>query len=69
MEALTYWFLFVRNGNVLENTIATGTSKIWLNKLECYGGENELLDCSHTDWGTHNCSHGHVVGIRCVTGM
>ncbi|CAC5367204.1 unnamed protein product [Mytilus coruscus] len=54
------------NGSVLVNTIATGFSKIWLNILACNGGESKLIECSHTDWGTHTCSHGNVVGIRCV---
>lgn len=43
----------------------TGTSRIWLNKLRCNGGETKLCDCSHTDWGKQTCSHGNVVGIRC----
>ncbi|CAC5355808.1 unnamed protein product [Mytilus coruscus] len=54
-----------RNGSVLENTVATGTSRIWLNGLRCNGGETKLIDCLHTYWGIHTCSHGNVVGIRC----
>ncbi|CAC5416879.1 unnamed protein product [Mytilus coruscus] len=57
-----------RNGSVLENTIATGASKIWLNILACNGNESKLIDCSHSDWDTDTCSHGHVVGIRCFEG-
>ncbi|XP_076108905.1 neurotrypsin-like [Mytilus galloprovincialis] len=58
-----------RNGSVLENTIATGTSKIWLNILACDGNESKLMDCSHSDWDTDTCSHGNVVGIRCSEGQ
>lgn len=59
----------VRNGSVLENTIATGTSKIWLYILTCDGNESKLMDCSHSDWDTDTCSHGNVVGIRCSEGQ
>ncbi|XP_071177833.1 scavenger receptor cysteine-rich type 1 protein M160-like [Mytilus edulis] len=58
-----------RNGSVLENTIATGTSKIWLNILACDGNESKLMDCPHSDWDTDTCSHGNVVGIRCSEGQ
>ncbi|VDI12508.1 Hypothetical predicted protein, partial [Mytilus galloprovincialis] len=57
--------LGLRNGSVLQDTVATGTSRIWLNKLRCNGQETKLIDCSHTEWGIHTCSHGNVVGIRC----
>ncbi|XP_052080785.1 scavenger receptor cysteine-rich type 1 protein M130-like [Mytilus californianus] len=57
-----------KNGSVLENTIATGTLRIWLDKLQCNGTETHLHECPHTDWGKHSCIHGNVVGIRCFEG-
>ncbi|XP_063442442.1 neurotrypsin-like [Mytilus trossulus] len=58
-----------RNGNVLENTKTGGNLKVWLSNVRCYGGENKLTDCSHSDWGSHHCSHDKVVGIRCGEGQ
>ncbi|CAC5393919.1 unnamed protein product [Mytilus coruscus] len=57
-----------RNGSVLEKTVTTGTSIVWLNTIKCNGGENTLTDCLHPEWGKHSCSHGNVVGIRCFEG-
>ncbi|CAG2220763.1 unnamed protein product [Mytilus edulis] len=54
---------------VLENTKTGGNLKVWLSNVRCYGGENKLTDCSHSDWGSHHCSHDKVVGIRCGEGQ
>ena len=42
-----------------------GTGKIWLDDVECNGGEASLYFCKHSGWGTHNCVHGEDTSIMC----
>lgn len=42
-----------------------GTGLILLDEVKCEGGESSLLECAHSQWGQHDCSHSEDVGIRC----
>ncbi|XP_069714889.1 HHIP-like protein 1 [Phaenicophaeus curvirostris] len=43
-----------------------GTSlRILLDDVQCFGQEKTLLECSHADIGTHNCSHEEDAGVVC----
>ncbi|NXW63172.1 HIPL1 protein, partial [Eurystomus gularis] len=43
-----------------------GTSlRILLDDVQCFGQEKTLLECSHADVGTHNCSHEEDAGVVC----
>ncbi|XP_065153009.1 neurotrypsin [Paramisgurnus dabryanus] len=42
-----------------------GTGLILLDEVKCEGGENSLLECAHSEWGQHDCSHSEDVGIHC----
>lgn len=42
-----------------------GAGLILLDDVECEGSENSLLECKHSVWGRHDCSHSEDVGIRC----
>ena len=44
-----------------------GTGTIWLDDVNCIGGETSLSSCTHRNWGTNNCSHAEDVGVRCQT--
>ncbi|XP_033113960.1 CD5 antigen-like [Anneissia japonica] len=33
------------------------TSKVWLNNINCNGGEKRIVDCDHDDWGNNYCFH------------
>lgn len=45
-----------------------GTGLILLDEVRCDGGESSLLECSHAEWGRHDCSHSEDVAIRCERG-
>ncbi|NXS74556.1 C163A protein, partial [Pandion haliaetus] len=42
-----------------------GTSRIWLDDVNCAGAENALSDCRARSWGEHNCNHGEDAGVVC----
>ena len=42
-----------------------GLNPIWLDDVRCAGGETTLLDCSHLEWGTHNCGHYEDASVVC----
>ncbi|NXX74522.1 HIPL1 protein, partial [Urocolius indicus] len=39
--------------------------RILLDDVQCSGHEETLLECSHADVGTHNCSHEEDAGVVC----
>ena len=39
---------------------------IWLDDVQCGGGESGLLECPANPIGRHNCKHAEDVGIRCI---
>ncbi|NXI28462.1 NETR protein, partial [Sterrhoptilus dennistouni] len=38
---------------------------ILLDDVACVGTELSLLDCPHSNWGQHDCSHAEDLGVRC----
>ncbi len=38
---------------------------IWLDDVECFGKEKDVLDCEHLKFGTHDCSHEEDAGVIC----
>ncbi|XP_071804947.1 uncharacterized protein [Asterias amurensis] len=45
----------------------TGSGEIFLDDLECSGGESRLIDCRHPGWRTNNCGHSEDAGVVCST--
>ncbi|XP_077202298.1 neurotrypsin-like isoform X9 [Paroedura picta] len=48
-----------------EGEFPPGQGFIMLDDVSCVGPERSLLDCSHSQWGQHDCSHEEDVGIHC----
>ena len=44
-----------------------GADPIWLDDVECSGGEVSLLNCTLKKWGTHNCGHEEDISVVCAT--
>ncbi|OPJ81210.1 lysyl oxidase-like protein 3 [Patagioenas fasciata monilis] len=42
-----------------------GVGRIWLDNLNCAGGEKGVGDCKHRGWGNSDCSHEEDAGIIC----
>jgi len=42
-----------------------GSGKIWLDNVNCSGGERYLSECLHSGFGKHNCGHGEDAGVIC----
>jgi len=49
------------------NHYGVGDGMIWLNNVNCTGTEWYIGECSHHDWGTHNCSHQQDVAVSCYS--
>ncbi|XP_069466783.1 neurotrypsin-like isoform X2 [Ambystoma mexicanum] len=48
-----------------EGEFGSGDGFILLDDVACTGLETSLLDCPHSRWGQHDCSHAEDVGIHC----
>ncbi|XP_061856805.1 neurotrypsin-like isoform X1 [Colius striatus] len=48
-----------------EGDYGAGQGFILLDDVACVGTELSLLDCPHSNWGQHDCSHTEDVGVRC----
>ncbi|NWU98197.1 MARCO protein, partial [Upupa epops] len=46
-------------------TAPAGSGQIWLDDVNCQGGEHSIFDCSKPDWGVNNCSHSEDAGVHC----
>ena len=42
-----------------------GTDPILLDNVGCSGSETQLVDCSNSGIGVHNCAHSEDAGVRC----
>ncbi|XP_028408891.1 uncharacterized protein LOC114531487 [Dendronephthya gigantea] len=42
-----------------------GSGRIWLDSVHCSGNEEHLTNCSHSIWGTHDCTHLDDAGVEC----
>ena len=42
-----------------------GAGKVWLNWVQCKGGEDFILDCPHTKWGQSQCGHSEDASVIC----
>ncbi|NXA43260.1 DMBT1 protein, partial [Eudromia elegans] len=42
-----------------------GSSRIWLDDVNCTGAETDFSQCKAMSWGTHNCHHGEDAGVVC----
>ena len=49
------------------NRFPIGVGEIFLDDLECSGGESRLIDCRHSGWRTNNCGHSEDAGVVCST--
>ena len=39
--------------------------QIWLDEILCVGTEHYIDYCNHSPWGSHDCSHGEDIVVKC----
>jgi len=58
-------YTFRYNGRAIGRRYGPGTGPIWLDDVQCVGNEPSIANCSHDDWGMHNCFHTADVSVSC----
>ena len=55
-------------GGYKKNAInyGSGTGRIWLDNVRCNGTERHISECSHTEWGVHDCEHDEDIAVLCL---
>lgn len=51
----------------MEASFGTGHGAIWLDDVVCQGSESSIVDCAHSTWGVHDCTHAEDAAVRCMT--
>ena len=54
-------------GHFIGNRYGAGSEPIWLDNVQCSGTENNISECQHNGWGSHNCTHSQDVSVSCPT--
>jgi len=52
----------------LGNRYGAGAGQIWLDDVNCQGGETSIAQCAHRGWASENCHHDEDVSILCNNG-
>ena len=54
-------------GTKVRNTYKNVNTSLptWLDDIRCSGSEKHIADCSHSQWGIHNCERSENVAVSC----
>ena len=53
---------------VTEASFGEGSGDIALDEVECFGSEQNLDECGHDSWWSHDCDHEDDAGVFCKNG-
>ena len=55
------------NPRFLSNRYGSGSGRIWLDDVTCYGNESSIANCPHEPFGDNDCTHSEDVSISCAS--
>ena len=53
----------------MQHEFGGGEGKIWLDDVECTGGEPKLSECKVSAWNDSDCDHSEDMGVCCADGF
>jgi cysteine-rich repeat protein len=58
---------FTRAGSpLLYSAVADGVDPVWMDDVNCAGGEATLASCPFGGWAIENCTHSEDIGLSCT---
>ena len=56
---------YYRSGGTAVQGGVANNNRFWLDNVDCSGNEDNIMDCDHGGWGTHDCAKSEAAKVVC----